>query len=358
MHISEAHRTEVATLSSKAEQIRHICAILGNPDTAEVHTWLEACEVEATRKYVSRIVNAWREEHSLENTGEFRALTAADLAELADLDAQPTTKEPAPEQEPEEQEEIDPATAALAARVAAAQRQVPLQSETALLDVLSDEEMQKERDLVEECREIQRKMRLSRARAELARARAEEADLEAIAKENARNARWHRRALAARERIVSHDAKLAQLYRRAEVTSRALIAVVVIGMIWSGVNVQHNLVPSGDMSDPLYWLSYGIEAMISIPIIVIMLTATTAARWGKEPKREKIVLLELALLAITISLNAGPHLQTDPSKAAEYAIAPIMVGVVIWLHNWTSKTYANLIVEAGAEPSEKQEATR
>ncbi|MEV0762904.1 hypothetical protein [Nocardia sp. NPDC050435] len=98
------------------------------------------------------------------------------------------------------------------------------------------------------------------------------------------------------------------------------------------------------MTDPLYWLSYGIEAMISIPIITIMVVATTAARWGRELPRGKVVFFETALLGTTIGLNAGPHLSAGHwGKAAEFSIAPVMVGVVIWLHAWVSARYAQLI---------------
>ncbi|WP_067666872.1 hypothetical protein [Nocardia miyunensis] len=157
--------------------------------------------------------------------------------------------------------------------------------------------------------------------------------------------------------MSSPDARLAQLYRRAEWSSRALIGVVVLGMLWAGVNVQHNLVPSGDMADPLYWLSYGFEAMISIPIITIMVVATTAARWGREIARGKVVFLEAALLGVTIALNAGPHVVAgELARAAESAVAPVMVGVVIWLHAWVSARYAQLIdaipVENDAAPDQ------
>ncbi|WP_208643947.1 hypothetical protein [Nocardia neocaledoniensis] len=116
------------------------------------------------------------------------------------------------------------------------------------------------------------------------------------------------------------------------------------------MNVQHNLVPSGDMSDPLYWLSFGIEAMISIPIITIMVAATTAARWGRELERGKVLVFELALLGTTVALNAGPHLAAGAwGRAAEFSIAPVMVGVVIWLHAWVSARYALLIESASVE---------
>ncbi|MGN2641658.1 hypothetical protein ACTD5D_36945 [Nocardia takedensis] len=234
--------------------------------------------------------------------------------------------------------------AALAHRVATARGKLPLQHDAALVDVLSEDEIRAERELAEWIRTQRRGQRRRAVQDELAAEKRGRRTTAAIDRADEADARWHRRALAARRRVANQDARLAQLYRRAEWSSRALIGVVVLGMIWAGVNVQHNLVPSGDMSDPLYWLSYGIEAMISIPIITIMVVATTAARWGRELPRGKVVFFETALLGTTVALNTGPHLAAGHwGKAAEFAIAPVMVGVVIWLHAWVAARYAQLI---------------
>ncbi|MEV6323084.1 hypothetical protein AB0M45_18080 [Nocardia sp. NPDC051787] len=234
--------------------------------------------------------------------------------------------------------------AALAQQVETARGKLPLQYDPALLEVLSEREIAAERELAEWIRAQRRQQRRREIEAELAAEQRDRKSSAALRRADEADARWHRRALAARRRVSSEDARLAQLYRRAEWSSRALIAVVVLGMVWAGVNVQHNLVPSGDMSDPLYWLSYGIEAMISIPIITIMVAATTAARWGRELARGKVIFFEAALLGTTVALNTGPHLAAgDLGRAAEYAIAPVMVGVVIWLHAWVSARYAVLI---------------
>ncbi|MEV6658827.1 hypothetical protein [Nocardia fluminea] len=239
---------------------------------------------------------------------------------------------------------------ALAQQVATARDKLPLQHDTALYDALSDDEIRAERELAEWIRTQRRKQRRRAVGDELAAEQRDRRTSALIRRTDEADARWHRKALAARRRVSSADARLAQLYRRSEWSSRALIAVVVLGMVWAGVNVQRNLVPSGDMSDPLYWLSYGIEAMISIPIIVIMVTATTAARWGRELERGKVIVFELALLGTTIALNAGPHLAAGSfGRAAEFAIAPVMVGVVIWLHAWVSARYAILIESASVE---------
>ncbi|MFD4441126.1 hypothetical protein ACFWPK_15285 [Nocardia sp. NPDC058519] len=239
---------------------------------------------------------------------------------------------------------------ALAQQVATARDKLPLQHDTALYDALSDDEIRAERELAEWIRAQRRKQRRRAIVDELAADQRDRRTGTLIRRTDEADARWHRKALAARRRVSSADARLAQLYRRAEWSSRALIAVVILGMVWAGVNVQHNLVPSGDMSDPLYWLSFGIEAMISIPIIVIMIAATTAARWGRELERGKVLVFELALLGTTVALNAGPHLASGSfGRAAEFAIAPVMVGVVIWLHAWVSARYAILIESASVE---------
>ncbi|WP_280407505.1 hypothetical protein [Nocardia brasiliensis] len=359
MHVSDAHRSALIGLGTKADQIRYVCEQLGHPETSEVHAWLDTCKVTANRKYVSRVVNEWREERGLTDTGGFPALTDDVLTELdaqAHDETRPDETDQAPAAPAPEAAPMDEATAELAARVASAQARLPLQREaalTALLEVLSEEELAKERALAEEIRETDREIRRATKAAELANARRAQRTADDLAKEASKDARWHRRALAARERLSSPDARLAQLYQRAEWSSRALIAVVILGMVWAGVNVQHNLVPSGDMSEPLYWISYGIEAMISIPIIVIMVAATTAARWGRKLPRGKVIGIEVALLALTVTLNAGPHVfggeRPDWATAGEYAIAPFMIGVVIWLHAWVSNHYAQLI--KGADPA-------
>ncbi|MFE3542416.1 hypothetical protein ACFXK0_05530 [Nocardia sp. NPDC059177] len=239
---------------------------------------------------------------------------------------------------------------ALAQQVATARGKIGLQHDAALYEALSAEEIRAERELAEWIRAQRRKQRRRAVADELAADQRDRRTGALIRRADEADARWHRKALAARRRVSSADARLAQLYRRSEWSSRALIGVVVLGMVWAGVNVQRNLVPSGDMSDPLYWLSYGIEAMISIPIITIMVAATTAARWGRELERGKVLLFELALLGTTVALNAGPHLAAGSfGRAAEYAIAPVMVGVVIWLHAWVSARYALLIESASVE---------
>ncbi|OBA48953.1 hypothetical protein A5789_02920 [Nocardia sp. 852002-51101_SCH5132738] len=247
----------------------------------------------------------------------------------------------------------------LAARVATARGRLAWQHDPALREMLSDDELAAERELAEWERATDREIRRRTKAAQLAALKRAQKSDQQIARVDDKDSRWHRKARAARRRMASPDAQLAQLYRHASWSARALITVVVIGMAWSGVNVQHNLVPDGDTADPLYWLSYGLEAMISVPIIAIMVVATNAARLGKEIDRGKVVFLELALMGLTVGLNVIPRIAADDgARAAEFAVAPFMVGVVIWLHSWVAGRYATLIDECAVDDDESYRAPR
>ena len=356
--------------NSKAGQIRAVFDAIYDPTTEQINGWLEEHGVTATPRYVRRIVREERERRQLSDTSETPALSADVLARMDAERGIDTRIDPAPEPTPPPPAKSAPATetpalgeqqgtAELAARVRDSRARLPLQTDPALFEAWSEDEIRAERELVEWERKTDRDIRRSQKAAQLANSQREQATAEAIAKSEASDERWLQRAVSARRRLMSPDAKLAQLHRRSEWSSRALVGVVLLGMIWSGINVQHNLVPSGDLGNPLYWISFGIEAMISIPLIVIMVAATTAARWGRELSRRAVVPVELALLAITVGLNAGPHIASgNLATIAENAIAPVMVGVVIWLHAWVSAHYATLIMSSEQTHRTESESDR
>ena len=368
--------TTLDTKDSKAAQIRYVFDLLGTPTTAQVIEWLDAHGVSASPRYVRGIVRKERARRGLTDTADLPALTREVLAELVQ-DRKDATKRPAepgsagtegtartestePEPAGELPEEtsapaVDEATADLAARVANAHARLPLQADPALYTALSDEEMDKERTLAEEEREGERVIRRRRLAAQLAVAKRDQATAEAVSKAEASDARWLQRARSKKRRLTSDDAKLAQLTRNSEWSARALVAAVVLGMAWSAANAQHNLVPSGNKADPLFWLSYGVEAMISLPLIVIMVASTTATRWGRSmapEQKKKVIAVELALLTTTLALNVGPHLfppegqPVDKVEVFKFGVAPVMVGVLLQVHAWASDHYATLILNS------------
>ncbi|MGW4714314.1 hypothetical protein [Nocardia sp. NPDC004260] len=245
----------------------------------------------------------------------------------------------------------------LAQRVAQAEQQVPWQGHRALYDVHSEREIAAERALHVWMRAKRRRQRKRVFRAELANADRDRRAATAIEREDATEQRWHRRARAQRRRETNPDALEGMLHRRATRSSWRLRAVMAIGLLWSAVNVGRNLSPDGGNGEVSWWLlwalSFGIEAMISVPILEIMAQAATAARLGITVQRAKIVLFEAVLLTATVGLNSGPHLAAgDLGRAAEYSVAPIMVVVLMWLHAWLTARNAEMIATLAARRTE------
>jgi hypothetical protein len=237
----------------------------------------------------------------------------------------------------------------LAERVAEARQRVQWQNDPALLEALSDAELEAQRKQAERQRARVAKQADRDQRAAIERQdKAKTAERE-MADETARDERWHARAKHRRHRLTSPDARLAQLAYRERLSNRFLLSLVVVGMVWGGINVQHNLVPSGDLADPLYWVSYGVEAMISGCLAMIMMATSTFTQFGREINRGSAIAMEIALLTLSIGLNSGPRFAAgDVTHGFEYLFPPVMVGVVLWLHGWLSARYAQLIGEIGA----------
>lgn len=237
----------------------------------------------------------------------------------------------------------------LAERVADARQRVQWQNDPALLEALSDEELAARRKQAERQRarlagQADRDHRAAIDRQDKAKAAERQ-----MADETARDERWHARAKHRRHRLTSPNARMARVAYREKLSNRFLLGLVFVGMVWGGINVQHNLVPSGDLADPLYWVSYGVEAMISGCLAMIMMATSTFTEFGREINRGSALAMEIALLALSMGLNAGPRFAAgDIQHGFEYLFPPVMVGVVLWLHGWLSARYAQLIADIGA----------
>ena len=229
---------------------------------------------------------------------------------------------------------------------AAAEERMRFQDRPALRTARSDDELLAERAVAERVRARERRQVLRSGLADASMADWERKVHERIRRTELKDELWHRRADADRKRATSPAALTAALYRQATWASRVLIGAVAVGMAWSGVNVQHNLVPGGDMADPLYWLSYGVEALVSVPLIIVMMVTATATRRGRTVARGRIALLEVCLLGTSLALNVAPHFAAaEWATAIEFGIAPVMVGVMLSLHGWVSRQYAMLIAD-------------
>lgn len=241
-----------------------------------------------------------------------------------------------------------PTVLSLAERVAEAEQRLPFQSAPALLEALSDEELAAERELVERMRAAERAEKWKTAKARAAeREQQRRARLE-IARQDAADALDARKALAHQRRVSSPHARLASLYRRRMWTLRALAGVVVAGMAWSAVNVQHNVAPTG-ATDPLFWFSFLLEGMISAILVVIMTGTHTVAEYGIVDDKRMVAAAELGLLGLTLTLNTFPYVDDRAwFDVYTHSIAPVMIGVALMVHHGMSDRYGAAIEKAAA----------
>lgn len=157
----------------------------------------------------------------------------------------------------------------------------------------------------------------------------------------------HAAAVTAYHHAVSPHARLDRLVHGSQVVTRVLSGVAVVGVVWGAVNVQHNLMAGTEVADPRYWLAFAIEPMITLPILAIMHLATTASRQAHHIATSKIVAIETGLLALSLALNIAPHaIAGDIERTTEFAIAPLMIAAVVWLHSFASSEFAEMIANS------------
>ncbi|WP_433599353.1 hypothetical protein ACQPXH_27420 [Nocardia sp. CA-135953] len=234
----------------------------------------------------------------------------------------------------------------LARRVERARGRLAYQFDPALTEALSEDELIAERELAEKIRGEDRAQRWKQVQAAASAADRARQTTEAIEKADIRDLLVARKAIAAQRRESSPHAKLASLYRHRGWSLRALAGVVAAGMLWSAVNVQHNIAPGGP-SDPLYWFSYLIEAMISVCLIIIMVGTNKVAEWGVIDNRRQVAAAEIALLSLTVTLNTYPYLRDGEwYETGVHAVAPVMIGVALLIHDAASARYGLAIYRA------------
>lgn len=234
----------------------------------------------------------------------------------------------------------------LALRVEKARGRLAYQFDPALTEVLSESELHAERELAERIREQDREQRWKEVQAAAAASDQARQTAEVIAKADMRDLLLARKAIAAQRRESSPHAKLASLYRHRSWSLRALAGVVAAGMLWSAVNVQHNIAPGGP-SDPLYWFSYLLEGMISVCLIIIMIGTNKVAEWGVVDNRRQVAAAEMALLSLTVVLNTYPYMRAGQwYEVGVHAIAPVMIGVALLIHDAASARYGLAIYRA------------
>ncbi|MFE3990032.1 hypothetical protein ACFXPR_36620 [Nocardia tengchongensis] len=242
-------------------------------------------------------------------------------------------------------------TADLPTRVEAAHSRLAHQDDPALQAALSVRELAEERGVAERVREHGRTEQLADLEMAEETAASVRKAAAAVVRTEARDLVTARQALAALRRESSPHAQLAELYREKKLAAMVLSGVVLAMMLFSATNVQHNLAPGGP-SEPLYWMSYLLEAGLSAVLVMFMRSGSAVARWGITDSDTGIHITEVALLLGSIYLNVFPYMHArggwDWQSIAAHGMAPVAMGVALVAHGLIAKRLGAAIAKASA----------
>lgn len=240
----------------------------------------------------------------------------------------------------------------LATRVEVAEDYVTLQRSQALIEQMTPEEIEAERavhalrrakDREFEQWEIGRSLRSRKRTARRASLRSW-LDHRAGTKDRtaaASDRRWHVKAQRIRKRLTSTDARIATQIRSATLWSNLLIALMIVGLAYTGVTVQHNFVPSGDKADPRWWLALGLEAMCSVALMALMRFDARASLAGIARTTRQTAsgwTVKGVLLLASLAAAAGPSVVAgDAMGFVSTAWAPVLVAGVLLIHDRISR---------------------
>lgn len=238
---------------------------------------------------------------------------------------------------------------ALPDRVQTAHERLAHQDDPALLDALSERELAASRELAELVRDHERNEQRSRIHAAADAAERVRRTASALAEREAADLLRAAQAIGEQRRSSSPHAKVARLHQRKPRVLGLLAAVVAFAMLFSAVTVQQNIAPNGGMGNPMWWLSYGLEALISAVLVALMLSTGDTAEWGVIDRLWQVYTVEGVLLTASILLNTFPYIKAgDATGMGVHAIAPIMIGVALVTHRLVAERYGRAIEHATA----------
>jgi len=238
---------------------------------------------------------------------------------------------------------------ALPDRVQTAHERLAHQDDPALLDALSERELAASRELAELVRDHERNEQRSRIHAAADAAERVRRTASALAEREAADLLRAAQAIGEQRRSSSPHAKVARLHQRKPRVLGLLAAVVAFAMLFSAVTVQQNIAPTGGVGNPMWWLSYGLEALISAVLVALMLSTGDTAEWGVIDRLWQVYTVEGVLLTASILLNTFPYIKDgDATGIGVHAIAPIMIGVALVTHRLVAERYGRAIEHATA----------
>uniref|UniRef100_UPI000834E3BA hypothetical protein n=1 Tax=Nocardia amamiensis TaxID=404578 RepID=UPI000834E3BA len=238
---------------------------------------------------------------------------------------------------------------ALPDRVQIAHERLAHQDDPALLEALSERELAAARDLAELVRDYERHEQRARIQAAADAAERVRRTAAELAEREAADLLRAAQAIGEQRHSSSPHAKVARLHQRKPRVLGLLAGVVGFSMLFSAVTVQQNIAPTGGATNPMFWLSYGLEALISAVLIALMLSTADTAEWGVIDRLWQVYTVEGVLLTASIALNTFPYFRTgDVAGIGIHMIAPIMIGVALVTHRLVAERYGRAIEQATA----------
>lgn len=154
-----------------------------------------------------------------------------------------------------------------------------------------------------------------------------------------------------RQRRVWEAARLYQLaqdpaelaYRDAKVrkvTTAMTLGAAGIALAVSSIGVQASVVTALNLesADLGYWAAYGVEAVMSLPLLAAVGVQAYSAIRGKvvdrkSPEGKRLFRVELALLGLTLTLNCWPafKLGFDPLGLIVHSLGPVAAVISVWV---------------------------
>ncbi|MGY2010536.1 hypothetical protein ACW9HC_26445 [Nocardia gipuzkoensis] len=238
---------------------------------------------------------------------------------------------------------------ALPDRVQIAHERLAHQDDPALLEALSERELAASRELAELVRDYERHEKRARIQAAADAAERVRRTAAELAEREAADLLRAAQAIGEQRHSSSPHAKVARLHQRKPRVLGLLAGVVAFSMLFSAVTVQQNIAPTGGAANPMFWLSYGLEALISAVLVALMLSTGDTAEWGVIDRLWQVYTVEGVLLTASIALNTFPYFRVgDLAGIGIHAIAPIMIGVALVTHRLVAERYGRAIEQATA----------
>jgi len=243
-----------------------------------------------------------------------------------------------------------PAAQELQERVEAAQARIQLQHHPALFEMLSDAELTADRKVAEEVRAAEREQTRKSGLAAARRAGKDRRAADREADIDAGDRVWHRRALSARRRAMSADARLAQVARARRWITLGLAAVIATGVLVSSVTVQHNMAAGQTWRELTWWVWFFVDPMLSVPLVMLLLVRGIGVQWGRTLDSRLVNVTEVGLLVVMSLLNVGPYLahagKAGIAGVLGHLIAPGMVALGVLLAPAITGFLAGIIADA------------